>query len=74
VLDVAVGDSVGDIRGQFRIGRPEADKQQVSVRRARDLELAESDGGILRAGAGKLGLARQAGDIAGELEALGDGA
>ncbi len=75
VLDVAVGDSVGDIRGQFRVRRPVADEQQVSVGRARDLELLEGDRSILRAGAGKLGFARQGGDLAGrELEALGDGA
>ena len=48
VLDVAIGDAVGDIGGQFGIWRTVADEQQIGIRRARDLELLENDRSVLR--------------------------
>ena len=47
VLNVAVGDAIGDIGGEFGIGRTVADEQQIGIWRARDLELLENDGSVL---------------------------
>ena len=48
VLDVALGDCVGHVRRQFRVGRAVADQQQVGVGRARHLQPFQGDRRILR--------------------------
>src|ERR1019366_4633484 len=54
--DVALGDCVRDVGRQLRIGRTVTDKQQVGIRRARDLQTTELYGSILHTGRGEFAI------------------
>ena len=46
VLYVALGDGVGDVGAQLRVGRPVADQKQVRACRPRDFEIPQHDRGF----------------------------
>ena len=56
VLDITVGDAVGDLSRKLGIGRAVADEQQIGIRRPRDFQVLEHYRSVLDARSGQLRL------------------